>query len=178
MLIQTSQEPRWLLHCSITPLSACMCFGSPPQIAKHALHMQEGPWQPPATRWHCCLCPSSHAQHVHCTRGLVARMGWAAEPEICANRASPQNPPHEQEFHMGKNICRKEGGGMLAPPPQPVWRRGHQDSSRFYHEVHAQVFCYYRNPVPLTMWAAAQLFQSKLSGKMPGSLPAKGSNCF
>lgn len=61
------------------------------------------------TEWHCCLCPSSNAQYMHCATGFVARMGWAAEPEISANVTSPQDPPRRKSFHMGKDsTCRKE----------------------------------------------------------------------
>lgn len=110
MLKQAAQEPHWVFHHSIKPLTVSMHLAISPQIAKRAPHAQKGPLQPPRTRWHCCLCPSSKGEGVNHTRGFVARTGWAAEPEISANTTPPWYPPHGQDFHMGKEgICRKEG---------------------------------------------------------------------
>lgn len=149
------------------------CLGSPRQIAKHTPHVQEGPLQAPTGR-HCRLCPSSNVQCVYCTGGFVARMGWAAEPEICANAAPPRNPPHGQDFHMGKEgVGGRERCQQPHPSPsgQRVIRRAR--GFRLKHTLKSFV----RNSVPLTVWAAAQLSQSKLSGKMPSS-PCVGSKLF
>lgn len=127
--MQAAQESHWLLHCSIVPRGGGTYLGSPPQIAKHTPHTQEGPLQPPTTGWHCCLCPSSNVQCVHCTWGFVARMGWAAEPEICANAAPPWNPPMGKISTRGKRVYAGKKD-VSAPPRQPIWPKGHQDSSR------------------------------------------------
>lgn len=92
------------------------------------------------------------AMHRMCTAPGDWLQGWGglqSQKSVQMGRHLKTHPISKSSI-WGKT-CRKEGGGMLAPPPQSVWQRGHQDSSRFYHEVHAQVFCYYRNPVPLTM---------------------------
>lgn len=119
------------------------------------------------TEWHCCLCPSSNAQDMHHATGFVARMGWDAEPEICANVTLPQGPPHGK-ISEGKRGYMQERGMCQQTNPSPCGQGVFRTAHGF--KMKHMLKCSVRNLMLLPMWAAAQLSQSKLSGKLTGCL--------
>lgn len=88
---------------------------------------------------------------MHHATGFVARMGWDAEPEICANVI----PLHRKKFPMGKEgTCRKEEQ-VSKPTPSPCGQ-GVLRTARGFKTKHT-LKCCVRNLMLLTMWAAALL---------------------
>lgn len=165
--MQAAQEPLWLLHCSILPLVKAMYLEVPPRLLNVSHMCKRDPCSHqnrvtllPVPLKQCTVYALCH--RVCCKDGVGCRARNQCKCDITPRPTSQEKFPHgERQYMQERRTCQQTH-------PNPYGQGVFRTACGF--KMKHMLKCCVRNLMPLAMWAAAQLSQSKLSGKLTGCL--------